>query len=153
MSQNASLSFYHNDFYELSLDDLYDILRLRSLVFNHQQNVIQLSGGECVEIDGEDKKCSHIIGRNEDREIIATARLFDNNESFRLGRLAVHPELQKKGVGKLVMNYLDSIINSKPIDMHAQSYLIDWYSKLGWSVKGEEFMECGIKHIIMTKNQ
>ena len=153
MSQNASLSFYHNDFYELSLDDLYDILRLRSLVFNHQQNVIQLSGGECVEIDGEDKKCSHIIGRNEDREIIATARLFDNNESFSLGRLAVHPELQKKGVGKLVMNYLDSIINSKPIDMHAQSYLIDWYSKLGWSVKGEEFMECGIKHIIMTKNQ
>ena len=62
-------------------------------------------------------------------------------------------ELQKKGIGKLVMNYLDSIIDSKPIDMHAQSYLIDWYSKLGWSVKGEEFMECGIKHIIMTKNQ
>lgn len=147
-----SVSFYHNDFYELSLDDLYDILRLRSLVFNHQQNVIQLSRGECVEIDGEDKKCSHIIGRDENGKIVATARLFDNNESFRLGRLAVHPELQKKGIGKLVMNYLDSIINSKPIDMHAQSYLIDWYSKLGWSVKGEEFMECGIKHIRMIKN-
>lgn len=148
-----SAKFNHKKFYDLSIDDLYDILRLRSLVFNHQQNLIQVSGGKCVEIDGEDKKCSHIIGRRENGEIVATARLFDNNEPFKLGRLAVNPELQKSGIGKQVMNYLDSIIQSKSIEMHAQSYLINWYSKLGWSVKGEEFMECGIEHVIMTKNQ
>ena len=36
---------------------------------------------EVVEIDGEDKKCSHIIGRGENEEIVATARLFDNNDN------------------------------------------------------------------------
>jgi len=152
VSQTASVSFYHHGFYELSLDDLYDILKIRSLVFNHQQRLIDVSKGECIEIDDQDKVCTHIVGRFPDNQIAVTARLFTNNTPLRLGRLAVHPDFQKHGIGTQLMNYLDSIIESKSIEMNAQSYLINWYSELGWIVSGSEFLECGMKHIRMVKN-
>ena len=152
MTQNLSVSFYHNKFHDLSLDDLYDILKIRSLVFNHQQRLIDVSKGECIEIDDQDQLCTHLIGRLSDNQIAVTARLFTNNAPLRLGRLAVNPTLQKHGIGTQLMNYLDTIIESKPIEMNAQSYLIDWYSKLGWVVSGSEFIECGIKHVRMIKN-
>ena len=152
MTQNLSVSFYHNKFHDLSLDDLYDILKIRSLVFNHQQRLIDVSKGECIEIDDQDQLCTHLIGRLSDNQIAVTARLFTNNAPLRLGRLAVNPTLQKHGIGTQLMNYLDTIIKSKPIEMNAQSYLIDWYSKFGWSVSGPEFIECGIKHVRMIKN-
>ena len=152
MTQNLSVSFYHNKFHDLSLDDLYDILKIRSLVFNHQQRLIDVSKGECIEIDDQDQLCTHLIGRLSDNQIAVTARLFTNNAPLRLGRLAVNPTLQKHGIGTQLMNYLDTIIESKPIEMNAQSYLIDWDSKLGWVVSGSEFIECGMKHIRMVKN-
>lgn len=155
MNHQPSIRLSHYQFNDLSLIDLYDILKIRSLVFNHQQRLIDVSKGECVEIDGKDLSCIHIIGRlcdHHDNQIIATARLFDNQSPLQLGRLAVDPTFQKHGFGTKLLDYLDSIIHSKPIEMHAQSYLIDWYSKLGWSVSGPEFIECGIKHIRMVKN-
>ncbi len=152
MALNTSIKFSHHKFHDLSLDDLYYILRLRSLVFNHQQRLIDVSDGECIEIDGKDVSCTHIIGKLPDDQIVVTARLFDNCSPLKLGRFAVDPDFQKHGIGTNLLDYLDSIINSKPIEMNAQSYLVDWYSKFGWSVSGSEFIECGIKHMRMIKN-
>ena len=84
MSQNVSVIFYHNKFHNLSLDDLYDILKIRSLVFNHQQRLIDVSKGECMEIDDQDQICTHLIGRLSDNQIAVTARLFTNKTPLRL---------------------------------------------------------------------
>ncbi len=152
MNNQSSVSFSHYRFYDLSLVDLYGILRIRSLVFNHQQRLIDISDGKCIEIDGKDVSCTHIVGRLQDNQIVATARLFDHQSPLKLGRFAVDPDFQKHGFGTQLLDYLDSIIDSKPIEMDAQSYLIDWYSKFDWSVSGPEFIECGIKHVRMIKN-
>ena len=81
------------------MDDLYDILKIRSLVFNHQQRLIDVSKGECMEIDDQDQICTHLIGRLSDNQIAVTARLFTNKTPLRLGRLAVNPNFQKHGIG------------------------------------------------------
>ena len=152
MNNQSSVSFSHYRFDDLSIVDLYGILKIRSLVFNHQQRLIDISDGKCVEIDGKDVICTHIVGKLQDNQIVATARLFDHQSPLKLGRFAVDPDFQKHGFGSQLLDYLDSIIYLKPIEMDAQSYLIDWYSKFGWSVSGSEFIECGIKHVRMIKN-
>ena len=121
MALNTSIKFFHHKFHDLSLDDLYYILRLRSLVFNHQQRLVDVSDGECIEIDGRDVSCTHIIGKLPNNKIVTTARLFDNHSPLRLGRFAVDPDFQKHGIGTSLLDYLDSIIDSKPIEMNAQS--------------------------------
>ena len=152
MNNQSSVSSSHYRFDDLSLVDLYSILKIRSLVFNHQQRLIDISDGKCIEIDGKDVFCTHIVGKLQDNQIVATARLFDHQSPLKLGRFAVDPDFQKHGFGTRLLDYLDSIIDLKPIEMDAQSYLIDWYSKFGWSVSGPEFIECGIKHVRMIKN-
>ena len=129
MNNQSSVSFSHYRFDDLSIVDLYGILKIRSLVFNHQQRLIDISDGKCVEIDGKDVFCTHIVGKLQDNQIVATARLFDHQSPLKLGRFAVDPDFQKHGFGSQLLDYLDSIIYSKPIEMDAQSYLIDWYSK------------------------
>ena len=42
--------------------------------------------------------------------------------------------------------------NPCTIYFHAQTYIIDLYKKIGFKEKGEEFLEAGIKHILMTKD-
>ena len=152
MTSPSSIEFSHYRFEDLSLNDLYGVLRLRSIVFNHQQRLVEVSDGKCIEIDDNDSYCIHIIGKLPNQKIVATARLFDKQSPLQWGRFAVDPNFQKHGVGTQLLEYLDSIINSKPIEMNAQSYLIDWYSKFGWSISGPEFIECGIKHVRMIKN-
>ena len=152
MTSSSSIKFSHYQFAELSLNDLYSVLKLRSMVFNHQQRLIEISDGKCIEIDDKDSNCIHIIGKLPNQQIVATARLFDKQSPLKWGRFAVDPNHQKTGFGTQLLDYLDSIIDSKPIEMNAQSYLVDWYSKFGWSVSGSEFLECGIKHVRMIKN-
>ena len=152
MTSSSSIKFSHYQFAELSLNDLYSVLKLRSMVFNHQQRLIEISDGKCIEIDDKDSTCLHIIGKLPNQQIVATARLFDKQSPLKWGRFAVDPKHQKTGFGTQLLDYLDSIIDSKPIEMNAQSYLVDWYSKFGWSISGSEFLECGIKHVLIVKN-
>ena len=62
-------------FSELSTDELYKILRLRSEVFVVEQ--------DCVyqDIDGKDDKAIHVLGFKEN-QLIAYARIFDAGDYF-----------------------------------------------------------------------
>ena len=62
-------------FETLSLEELYQILKLRSEVFVVEQNCVYL------DIDDKDKKALHVLGSH-DGKIIAYARLFKPNDYF-----------------------------------------------------------------------
>ena len=114
MTSSSSIEFSHYQFEDLSLNDLYSVLKLRSMVFNHQQRLIEISDGKCIEIDDKDSNCIHIIGKLPNQHIVATARLFDKQSPLKWGRFAVDPNHQKTGFGTQLLDYLDSIIDSKP---------------------------------------
>ena len=67
---------------DLTLDELYDILRIRVLIFVVEQNAL------CDEIDGKDRNAYHVFIR-EDGEIKAYLRVFSEDDSNRRSRLAV----------------------------------------------------------------
>lgn len=138
-------------FTELSLDELYQILRLRSEVFVVEQ--------DCVyqDLDNKDQKALHVLGTKEG-QIVAYTRIFKPGDYFdnaSIGRVVVAKDQRKFGYGKLIMQAsLDAIEKRFPntsIEISAQSYLIKFYSELGFERFGEEYLEDGIPHMRMCK--
>ena len=72
---NSTIEFKIKRFNELSLQELYDLLQLRSEVFVVEQNCVY------QDIDGKDSKAIHIIGFYND-EIVAYTRIFDKGYYF-----------------------------------------------------------------------
>lgn len=138
-------------FEELTNKELYQMLRLRSEVFVVEQ--------DCVyqDVDNKDQKALHVIGVKEG-EVVAYTRVFKPGDYFdnvSIGRVVVSQDQRKYGLGKQIMlaslSAIDEKFPNKPIEISAQSYLLKFYSDLGFSAFGEEYLEDGIPHRRMLK--
>ncbi|RIV34947.1 GNAT family N-acetyltransferase [Flagellimonas lutimaris] len=139
-------------FDQLTTEELYQILRLRSEVFVVEQ--------DCVyqDVDNKDQKALHVIGVK-DGEIVAYTRIFKPGDYFdnvSIGRVVVAQDQRKYGLGKQIMQASLTAIQerfpNKPIEISAQSYLLKFYKELGFNAFGEEYLEDGIPHRRMLKN-
>lgn len=142
-----NLSFKH--FNELSVDELYDILKLRSEIFVVEQN--------CVynDLDELDKQAVHLQIRKRN-ELIGYARLLKPGTRFpdySIGRLVVKESERGNGVGILTMEeskkYMIEYWNSKKIKISAQQYLQRFYEDLGFRIVSDVYLEDGIPHVGM----
>jgi ElaA protein len=138
-------------FDELTIHELYQILRLRSEVFVVEQ--------DCVyqDVDNKDQKALHIMGMK-DGQVVAYTRVFKPGDYFdnvSIGRVVVSQEQRQYGLGKQIMlaslAAIDQRFPRKPIEISAQSYLLKFYTDLGFRVIGEEYLEDGIPHRRMLK--
>lgn len=139
-------------FSELSIEELYGLLQLRSAVFVVEQ--------DCVyqDIDGKDNKALHVLG-TKNGEVIAYTRIFKPGDYFEessIGRVVVHKAYRKYGYGKDIMKASIAVIhqgfNEDKIKISAQLYLSKFYSDLGFKAIGEGYLEDGIPHIQMVQN-
>ena len=141
-----STQFEIKPFEELSIHELYRVLHLRDLVFVFGQKIT-----EVPEIDGADPQCAHVLFYAGDR-LVGTARVFHQNTPMAVGRIAVLNDFQGQGLGTQMMHELQAWIGQREAYMHAQAYLEDWYSRLGWERSGDNFDEAGIDHVPMRWN-
>lgn len=101
--------------------------------------------------DGEDEHCEHVLAYVAG-EIVGTARLMRIEQAgvkqIKVGRLAVLASARGRGVGRRIMRAVNAQLDERGVGgvMHAQAYLLDWYTSLGWRAVGEAFMEAGIVH-------
>ncbi len=145
------LNIIVKSYQELSLDELYMLLQLRSEVFVVEQ--------DCVyqDIDGKDKNALHIIGyKNE--AIVAYTRVFKPGYYFdqsSIGRVVVRENERHHKYGYDIMRAsIEAIKNhysATEIKISAQTYLKRFYNNLGFFEVGEEYLEDGIPHIAMMK--
>ena len=138
-------------FHQLTTQELYNILQLRSEVFVVEQNCIY------QDIDGKDQKAVHIFIK-ENKDVLAYSRIFDEREYFEnpsIGRVVVKKEKRGIELGKKIMvegaKYIKETFTNKKIEISAQKYLKDFYSELGYEFTGNEYLEDGIPHIRMIK--
>lgn len=140
-------------FHELSNQELYSLLALRSEVFIVEQNC------PYQDLDGHDQKAIHLLGYL-DENLAACSRIFAPNEYFEgfasIGRIATSPNFRKLSFGKqIVVDSLSKIYElygkECPIKIGAQAYLIRFYEELGFNNTGIEFLEDGIPHVYMIK--
>jgi len=146
------LDIYVKTFNQLSLDELYYLLQLRSQVFVVEQ--------DCVyqDIDVKDKKALHVIGKK-DNTIIAYSRIFKPGDYFKeasIGRVVVAENFRHLKYGHQLMvasiKAVETSFSSKKIKISAQKYLEKFYNNLGFITSGEPYLEDGIPHIAMIKN-
>ena len=145
------MEFICKHFTELTIDELYRILQLRSEVFVVEQ--------DCVynDPDGIDKDAYHVIGYENDvieayTRIIKPGIIYDDYVA--VGRVLTSSKVRKSGYGKILMEFTilqcNNLFENKGIKISAQSYLIKFYRDLGFMEVGEEYLEDGIPHISMV---
>ncbi|MEO7391499.1 MAG: YbgC/FadM family acyl-CoA thioesterase [Ramlibacter sp.] len=123
--------------------------RIRSQVFLEEQQIPAE-----MEWDDGDAAAIHAVAYNRLGQPIATGRLLQQAPGVaRIGRMAVHRALRGSGVGRQVLRALLDIAaarGDREAMLHAQRSAQDFYSGLGFHVRGETFEEAGITHIEMA---
>ena len=134
-------------FDELSLDELYGLLKARVAVFVVEQ--------QCPyqEIDGVDKESYHVFFR-EGSEIIAYLRVVPKGVKFEevsIGRVLSFR--RKNGIGSRLLSEGLKVAREQ---FHAQKVVLEaqvqaqaFYEKAGFVQVSPEFLEDGIPHIMM----
>ena len=147
-----SLSFKIKPFKELSAQELYGILRLRSEVFIVEQNCVY------QDIDNKDQKALHVLGHYND-ELVAYCRLFDASDYFdnaSIGRVIVAQKFRDKKWGNNLMIEaiagIKQYFNKSQITISAQMYLQKFYESHGFNKTSEMYLEDDIEHIEMKKH-
>ena len=137
---------------ELTLDEFHDILKLRINVFIVEQDC------PYPELDDKDKKAFHFFAFAEDdpSQIIAYTRIFKPGDYYKeaaIGRVVVHPDFRKYGLGYELMlktiEQIEVLFQTKTIKIGAQTYLQKFYESLGFKKVGKDYIEDGIPHIYM----
>jgi len=145
------LSIQVKIFNELTINELYELLQLRSEVFVIEQ--------DCVyqDIDYKDQKALHILGVKNGK-IVAYTRVFKPSDYFEeasIGRVVVAENKRKFKYGYDIMEASIKAIleyyNETKIKISAQTYLKKFYNNLDFKQIGEEYLEDGIPHIAMLK--
>ena len=146
------IDIYTKTFQELTINELYDLLQLRSEVFVVEQNCVY------QDIDGKDTKALHVIGKKNNK-IVAYTRIFKPGHYFEnasIGRVVVsNVERQHKygyDLMEVSIKTIKGYFNTATIELSAQVYLKKFYNNLGFKEVGEEYLEDGIPHINMIKN-
>lgn len=138
-------------FDKLTLEELYEILRLRSEVFVVEQN--------CVfqDMDNKDQLCFHLMGWDENT-LCAYTRLVPSGISYEypsIGRVVTSTIARGGGIGKLLMENsivaINELYGETPIRIGAQLYLKKFYESFGFTQTSEIYDEDGIDHIEMTR--
>ena len=145
-------NIFIKSFSDLTKEELYNILSLRSEVFIVEQNCAY------QDIDQKDQFALHVFIKK-NNQIIAYTRIFKPNDYFEyssIGRVVVLKKERASKIGSQIMSFsikkIEEIFNETKIKISAQKYLITFYKKLGLTTIGEEYLEDGIPHIAMIKN-
>lgn len=134
-------------FDELTVNELYEIIRARIDIFVVEQNCAY------SELDGKDKDCYHVF-YEDCGKILAYCRVAPEGVVFKnvtIGRVIT--VARKTGLGKLLINEAVNVarkmFNASKIDIGAQIQAQGFYEKCGFKTTDKEYTEDGIPHVMM----
>ena len=131
-------------FSDLSLEELYGILRVRSEVF--------VTGQKCLYVDSDGKDLDSVqVFALKAEQIIGCLRIYKMEPGvLQIGRVAVIESQRGRGIGMQMMrqaiSYVRDNLTDEKIYLEAQTYAIGFYEKLGFKVISDEFLDEGIPH-------
>ena len=146
------MNFQIKKFEDLTADEIYEILRIRSEVFVVEQNC---AFQDC---DNDDQNSYHIFTAENDR-IVSYLRVLKRGISYNeisIGRVLVAKDHRGKGVAKELLikaiEFIENTLNECEIRISAQEYLKEFYSSLGFEISSDMYLEDEIPHIEMYYN-
>lgn len=125
-----------------------DAYLVRKVVFVEEQNVPLEE-----EIDQYEQDSTHFVVYDQ-HDPIAAGRFRIIDGYGKVERICVLSSYRSKGVGKLLMDMIESVSSDKGISklkLNAQTHAIPFYERLNYHVVSDEFMDAGIPHRTMEK--
>ena len=139
-------------FSELTLEQLYALLALRSEVFVVEQRSLYLDA------DGYDAQSLHLLGRTPDGRLGAYLRVLPpglKHAEPSIGRVVTAPWARRQGLGRELFGrgvaFVDARYPGVPIRIGAQAYLQRFYEAFGFVRVSDVYDEDGIPHIDMRR--
>ena len=141
-----TISWTIKRFDELTLRELYEILKLRSEIFVVEQ--------DCVYQDMDDKDYSawHLFLKQNDI-IVAYLRILPEGVSYdetAIGRVVVKSDFRKRGISKkmmrMAMDFIEKDLLKDAIRLSGQAHLCRFYENLGFRKVSDVYLEDGINH-------
>ena len=142
-------ALHDRTFSELTPQELYAILRLRAEVFVVEQTSAYLDP------DGRDLEptARQLWVEDDEGAVTATARVLDDGDARRIGRIATRADQRGKGIAAQLIEHFLATTNA-PWRLSAQSHLADWYATFGFTVDGPEYDDGdGIPHVPMLRRE
>ncbi len=143
------MEFTIKNFASLSTKELFEIYKLRSEVFIVEQNCAY------QDVDEKDLSSFHVM-MFEGNQLIGYTRILPPGISYKeaaIGRVALRQECRKNGSGKTLMKYSINktleLFKDQSVVISAQSYLIKFYTELGFLQEDKEYLEDDIPHVKM----
>ena len=149
MTSSKEIKLIWKEYKDLSSDELYAILHLRQKVFVLEH--------DCPYIDADysDQDAFHLLAYK-DTALIGYLRAFKPGikyEGSSLGRIVTEINSRGLGVGKMItiegVNFLRKEYSNYEIVISAQHRLQHFYIDLGFTPRGEVYLEDNIDHIQM----
>ncbi len=107
------------------------------------------------EWDDEDDTAMHAVSVNALGQAVATGRLLQHAPGVaKIGRMAVSRPLRGSQLGRDILQSLMAIATQRgdqEVMLHAQCSAQGFYTRLGFTPRGDVFDELGVKHIEMFK--
>lgn len=106
--------------------------------------------------DAIEDKCVNAFIEDANGQVIACGRLQENeNKTGQIRFMAVSDHYQGKGLGKLIVNYLEKRgqeLNLNVIELQARENALEFYKRSGYTIKEKTFLLWGIiQHYLMEK--
>lgn len=143
------VAYQAKTFPELTTHELWALYRLRTAVFVVEQTCYY------QEVDDADLTATHLLGTDDQGQLVAYARLIPEQDHVRIGRVVVAKAARGNGAGReLVTTAIAAAKTHFPqatqIDIQAQAYLQSFYATLGFQPVSDVYLETGIPHLDMV---
>nr|WP_176738709.1 GNAT family N-acetyltransferase [Micromonospora pallida] len=134
-------------FADLDTRTFHDLLKLRIEVFVVEQAC------PYPELDGRDVEpdTRHLWLSDGDTPVAYLRILADPGDVARIGRVVVAPTARGGGHAARLMTEALAMVGHHPCVLEAQSHLVDFYARYGFTASGPEYVEDGIPHTPMRR--
>lgn len=134
-------------FRDLDTTTLYGLLKLRVDVFVVEQKC------PYPDLDGRDlEPGTRHLWLACDRTPVAYLRILAESGAVeRIGRVAVAREARGAGHATRLIELALAVVGNRPCVLDAQAYLMEFYTRFGFTPTAPEYLEDGIPHIPMRR--
>ncbi|GAA4796857.1 GNAT family N-acetyltransferase [Corynebacterium canis] len=135
---------------QLSALEVHKLYKLRVDIFVHEQRT------PYAEIDDADAAPTtfHVLAWDSEKHLLATARLYPEQDRWHLGRVCVAKQYRGTGLGEETMHQTLRLAfeqdPARDVYLEAQEQHAEFYQKLGFRPIGDAFDWDGVPHIPMV---
>lgn len=134
---------------DLTIDELYNILKVRNEVFVVEQNC------PYQDCDEKDKRSYHLF-LEDNGEIIAYSRIIEKGVSYdevSIGRFLVQKKHRRMGFAREMLSkaikFVEESLNENAIRISGQVYIKEFYKSFGFKEVSDVYLEDNIPHVEM----